>query len=150
MPGHATDPFDLDRFVRAQAVNYADALAEMRAGRKVTHWSWYVLPQLRGLGSSGMAERYALSGLPEAKAYLDHLVLGARLRECIAAMNGHAGRSAASILGGVDAMKFHSCVTLFAQVAGEGSVFHAALARFFDGVPDAATLAILRRAGGSG
>lgn len=150
MPRHDDDPFDLDRFVRAQAVNYADALAEMRAGRKVTHWSWYVLPQIRGLGSSAMATRYAISGLPEAKAFLDHAVLGARLAECIAAMNDHAGRSAASILGGIDAVKFHSCLTLFAQVAGEGSVFHAALARFFDGVPDAATLAILQSAEGSG
>ena len=150
MPRHDDDPFDLDRFVRAQAVNYADALAEMRAGRKVTHWSWYVLPQVRGLGSSALAVRYAISGLAEAKAFLDHPLLGARLAECVAAMSVHAGRSAASILGAVDAMKFHSCVTLFAQVAGEGSVFHAALARFYDGVPDAATLAILQRAAGSG
>lgn len=149
MPRHDDDPFDLDRFVRAQAVNYADALAEMRAGRKVTHWSWYVLPQVRGLGSSAMAVRYAISGLAEAKAFLDHPVLGPRLAESVAAMNGHAGRSAASILGGIDAMKFHSCVTLFALAAGEGSVFHAALARFFDGIPDAATLAILQRAAGS-
>lgn len=150
MPRHDDDPFDLDRFVRAQAVNYADALAEMRAGRKVTHWSWYVLPQVRGLGSSGMSVRYAISGLPEAKAFLDHPVLGARLAECVAAMNDHAGRSAASILGCVDAMKFHSCLTLFAQVAGEGSVFQAALGRFFNGVPDAVTLDVLQRAAGSG
>ncbi|MFO1317301.1 MAG: DUF1810 domain-containing protein [Burkholderiales bacterium] len=150
MPRHDDDPFDLDRFVRAQEVNYADALAEMRAGRKVTHWSWYVLPQVRGLGSSGMSVRYAISGLPEAKAYLDHPVLGTRLRECVAAMNGHAGRSAASILGGIDARKFHSCLTLFAQAAGTGSIFHEALATFFSGMPDSATVAILERMAAGG
>jgi uncharacterized protein (DUF1810 family) len=142
---HPHDPFDLDRFVQAQAAHYADALAELRAGRKRTHWSWYVLPQIAGLGASAMSVRYALSGLAEARAYLAHPLLGTRLRECVAAMTIHAGRSAAAILGDIDALKFHSCVTLFARVAEPDSPFHRALAQYFAGTPDAATLAILAR-----
>ena len=137
------DPYDLARFVAAQSSNYADALAELRAGCKRTHWSWYVLPQLAGLGASAMSVRYAISGLAEARAYLAHPLLGARLRECVAAMNGPDGLAAAAILGEVDALKCHSCITLFAQVAEPGSPFHEALARYFAGVPDAATLALL-------
>lgn len=138
-----TDPFDLGRFEQAQAVNYEAALAELRAGRKRTHWSWYVLPQIRGLGSSVMAVRYAISGLAEAQAYLAHPVLGPRLRECVAAMNAHRDQSAAAILGEIDARKFHSCVTLFAQVAETDSPFRVAMARYFAGSQDAATLAML-------
>lgn len=137
------DPHDLQRFVEAQAVNYADAIAELRAGRKRTHWSWYVLPQIRGLGTSPMSVRYAISGLPEAAAYLDHPVLGARLRECVATLNGHEGLTAAAILGDIDAKKLHSCLTLFAGVADAGSPFHDALARYFAGAPDPVTVAIL-------
>ena len=137
------DPHDLDRFVAAQSATYADALAELRAGCKRTHWSWYVLPQLAGLGSSAISVRYAIAGPDEARAYLAHPLLGARLRECVAAMNRHEGTAAAAILGEVDARKFHSCATLFAQVAEPGSCFHEALARYFAGVPDAATLARL-------
>jgi uncharacterized protein (DUF1810 family) len=137
------DPHDLARFVTAQSANYADALAELRAGRKRTHWSWYVLPQLAGLGASAMSVRYAISGLAEARAYLAHPLLGARLRECVVAMNGHEGLTAAAVLGEVDARKFHSCITLFAQVAEPCSPFHAALDRYFAGVPDAATLSLL-------
>ena len=123
------DPYDLQRFVDAQAANYADAIAELRAGRKRTHWSWYVLPQIRGLGTSPMSVRYALSGQPEAKAYLDHPALGARLRECIAALNAHDGLTAVAVLGDIDARKLHSCLTLFAGVAEAGSPFHEALDR---------------------
>ncbi len=137
------DTFDLERFVRAQAINYDTALAELRAGRKRTHWSWYVLPQLVGLGSSAMARQYGLSGLDEARAYLAHPLLGGRLRECVAAMNGHGGSDAAEVLGDVDARKFRSCVTLFAQVAEDHSPFHVALDRYFDGAPDPATMAML-------
>lgn len=139
------DAFDLGRFERAQAANYQDALAELRAGCKRTHWSWYVLPQIQGLGASAMSVRYAISSLEEARHYLAHPVLGARLRECVAAMNGHKGRSAAAMLGDIDARKFHACLTLFAQVAEPGSPFHAALAQYFSGKQDAATLAILAR-----
>lgn len=146
-----TDPHDLARFVAAQQADYPQALAELRAGRKRTHWIWYVLPQLRGLGSSGMSVRYGVGSMAEARAYLAHPVLGARLRECVAAINAHEGRSADDILGAVDARKFRSSATLFAQVAGPGSVFQQALDRYFQGQPDPATLAILaaRAADGS-
>lgn len=139
------DAYDLNRFVAAQAAQYAAALAELRAGRKRTHWIWYVLPQIQGLGSSAMSVRYAISGLPEAGAYLDHPTLGTRLRECVAAMNAHTGSTAVAILGDIDAKKFHSCVTLFARVAEAGSPFHEALAKYFAGAGDPATLAILAR-----
>jgi uncharacterized protein (DUF1810 family) len=143
MPTQPDDPFNLRRFLEAQDINYSQALAEMRAGRKQSHWSWYVLPQIRGLGSSAMSVRYALSGLAEAAAYLDHPVLGARLRECVAAMNAHRGTSAEAILGDIDARKFQSCLTLFARVAPAGSPFHAGLDIFFSGAEDPATLARL-------
>lgn len=138
-----TDPFDLERFVQAQDRNYGDAIAELRAGRKRTHWSWYVLPQLRGLGTSAMSVRYGLSGLPEARAFLDHPVLGPRLAACVAAVNGHGGTTPEAILGAIDARKFHACVTLFSRAAPPGSVFHEALARHFAGQPDALTLSRL-------
>lgn len=135
--------FDLERFVEAQADNYAFALAELRAGKKQTHWSWYVLPQIKGLGSSAMSFRYAISGAREAKAYLDHPVLGSRLQETVAAIGVHENSSAVEILGAVDAQKFHSCVTLFAAVSAKGSPFHQALARHFSNSPDQTTLKIL-------
>jgi uncharacterized protein (DUF1810 family) len=140
--------FDLERFVEAQSENYDEALAELRAGEKRTHWSWYVLPQIQGLGMSAMSVRFAISGAQEARAYLDHPVLGARLRESVAAINAHKTLSAADILGSVDAQKFHSCATLFASVSAEGSPFHVALARFFSNIPDRNTLAILTKLGG--
>jgi len=143
MPDRTQDPFDLDRFVKAQSENYEEALAELRAGQKRTHWSWYVLPQIRGLGSSEMSVRYAISGAPEARAYLRHGVLGARLLECVAAINAHKSLSAANILGPVDAQKFHSCATLFAAVSAEGSPFHIALGKYFSGAHDRNTVAIL-------
>lgn len=139
------DPFALSRFVQAQAENYEEALAELRAGRKRTHWSWYVLPQIQGLGLSAMSVRYAISGLAEAQEYLAHPVLGSRLRECIAAMNAHSDRSASAILGEIDAHKFHSCITLFARIAEPDSSFHLALAKYFSNSQDQATLAILKQ-----
>lgn len=138
----AGDPWELERFVQAQAVGYDQALVELRAGCKRTHWIWYVLPQLAGLGHSAMARRYAISGLAEAHAYLAHPLLGARLRECVAAMNAHPDLSAQAILGTVDALKFRSCLSLFLLVAPGGEPFQRALARFFDGAPDPATLAL--------
>lgn len=137
------DPFDLNRFLEAQAASYRQALSELRAGRKRTHWSWYILPQLHGLGSSPMSVRYAIGSLAEAKAYLDHPVLGARLRECVAAMNAHEESSASRILGEIDALKFRSCLTLFSQAGGSERVFRDALNKYFGGQADAATLAIL-------
>jgi uncharacterized protein (DUF1810 family) len=144
------DPYDLNRFVEAQASNYGAALAELRAGSKRTHWSWYVFPQIRGLGSSPASVRYALGSKAEAVAYLEHEVLGPRLRECVKAMNAHGGLSASEILGDIDAKKFRSCLTLFAQAAPSERVFSDALKKYFDGELDAATLAILaRRHGGA-
>ena len=139
----ADDPFDLERFVEAQRENHACALAELRAGLKESHWSWYVLPQVVGLGSSPKSRRYAIRSLAEAKAYLAHPVLGARLRECVAALNGHAGLSAEQILGDVDAQKLRSCLTLFLRADRSEVLFAEALARLFDGREDTATVAIL-------
>ncbi len=149
MPSREQDRFDLNRFVEAQAENYGEALAELRAGAKRTHWSWYVLPQIKGLGLSPMSVRYAISGIQEARAYLSHPVLGARLRETVSAINSHQGLSAADILGSVDAQKFHSCATLFAAVSAEGSPFHVALAKYFSGTRDRNTLSILEKQTGS-
>ena len=135
----------LQRFVDAQARDYDQALAELQAGRKRTHWIWYVLPQLRGLGRSAMADAYGLADGDEARAYLAHPVLGPRLRECVQALLAHAGRPAAVMLGEVDAMKLRSCLTLFAAVAPEEPLFHAALQAFHGGQPDAQTLRLLGR-----
>ena len=140
--------FDLNRFVEAQGSNYHDALAELRAGRKRSHWSWYVLPQLRGLGTSPMSIRYGLSGLAEARAYLEHPLLRARLQETVAALLGHGNLSAAQILGQVDARKLQSCLTLFNVADGHDPAFRLALDKFFAGVEDPATLAMLRPAFG--
>ncbi len=137
------DPYDLQRFLEAQAASYHQAFAELRAGRKRTHWVWYILPQIHGLGSSPMSVRYAIRSRAEARAYLEHPILGARLRQCVAAVNAPEGISAVEIFGTVDAAKFRSCCTLFAEVAGPEPVFAEALNRYFAGQPDPATLAIL-------
>ena len=134
----------LERFVRAQEGVYEQALAELQAGAKVSHWMWFVLPQIAGLGRSDMARRYALSGLDEAAAYAAHPVLGARLRECTDAMLGWAGqRSARAILGGIDALKFASSMTLFEAACPGEERFAAALEVFNGGVRDRATLDLL-------
>ena len=138
------DPFHLSRFVEAQAKDYSAALAELRAGRKHSHWIWYVLPQLRGLGSSSMATFYGIGSVQEAEAYLAHPVLGPRLRECVAAMNGLEGLSAEQVLGPVDAAKFRSCLTLFSIVDPGESIFSRALKKYFADIPDEATLARVR------
>lgn len=131
---------DLQRFVDAQQPVYAGALEELREGRKRTHWMWFVLPQLRGLGHSAMAERYGLADADEARAYLAHPVLGPRLLECVGAMLVHPEREAEAILGSVDAMKFRSCLTLFMLAAPQVPEFVQALHRFFCGVPDPRTV----------
>jgi len=135
--------FDLDRFVRAQEKDYSQALAELKAGRKQTHWIWYVLPQLGALGRSPMAREYGIAGRAEAAAYLAHPVLGPRLVACVQAVLGHADRSAVEILGEVDAMKFRSCLTLFQAVARGESCFTKALEIFYQAHPDTQTLRIL-------
>lgn len=134
--------FDLQRFVRAQAETYEPALAELRAGRKRSHWMWFIFPQLRGLGRSETSRFYGLEGLAEARAYLAHPVLGPRLRESLAAVAAAPG-NAEEIMGPVDGMKLRSCATLFARVAPEEPLFAAVLDRFFDGRPDPATDALV-------
>ncbi len=139
-PAEMQPPASLDRFVRAQERDYAQALAELKAGRKRTHWIWYILPQLRDLGRSPMAREYGIEGRAEAAAYLAHPVLGPRLMACVHAILGHAERSAVEILGAVDAMKFRSCLTLFHAVAPGEPCFAKALQVFYDGKPGAETL----------
>lgn len=134
---------ELQRFLDAQANDYRQALSELRAGAKRSHWIWYVLPQIRGLGSSSTAQRYAIADRAEAEAYLAHEVLGARLRECVAAILQHRSRTARQILGTPDDLKFRSCLTLFREVAPHEPLFQAALDAFYGGEPDARTLAIL-------
>lgn len=133
----------LDRFLQAQERDYDTALAELRAGRKRTHWIWYVLPQLAGLGRSPMATAYGLAGQAEAVAYFNHPILGARLVASVKAILAHAGCDITGILGEVDALKFRSCLTLFASVASHEACFEAALAAFYGGVPDSRTLELL-------
>ena len=140
---HSGDPFDLQRFVDAQARNYADAIAELRAGEKRSHWMWYVVPQYAGLGRSPTAVRFAIGSLDEAKAYLRHHILGPRLVECANAVLAVKGVTARDIFGSTDAMKLHSSATLFSRIAEPGSVFDRILERYFEGKPDKRTLDLL-------
>jgi uncharacterized protein (DUF1810 family) len=135
------DRYDLERFVEAQAGVYEQVCAELRAGRKRSHWMWFVFPQIRGLGSSPTAVKYAISGREEARAYLEHGVLGPRLQECVGIVVGVQGKTVEEIFGYPDDLKFHSSVTLFAEVEGPWQrVFHEALEKYFGGVEDQATL----------
>ena len=136
------DPYHLERFVAAQdsGGTYQRALAELRAGRKTSHWMWFIFPQVAGLGFSAMAQRYAISGVAEARAYLGHPVLGPRLRACAGAIAAADDSTADRILGPVDAMKLRSSMTLFAVAGPQEAVFGEVLARYFDGEPDEATL----------
>lgn len=142
-----TDPYDLNRFVEAQAVNYASALAELHAGRKRSHWMWYVFPQMKGLGSSAMSVRYGIRSEEEASAYLQHPVLGARLIECAEAVLAIDNRSASEIFGSPDDMKLRSCATLFAHVSPPGSAFERILDQYYSSERDPNTLNLLARAG---
>jgi uncharacterized protein (DUF1810 family) len=141
-----TDPHDLQRFLNAQAPVYATVCEELRAGRKRSHWMWYIFPQLQGLGTSPMAQRYAIASLDEAKAYLAHPVLGARLRECASLVAGMEGRSIENIFGYPDDMKFRSCMTLFSRAAPGEAIFADCLQKYFGGEPDRLTLDSLPRA----
>ena len=134
---------DLDRFVASQDGVYDQALAELRRGAKTSHWMWFVFPQIAGLGRSAMAQAYAIGSADEARAYLAHAVLGPRLIEATQAVTAARG-SAETILGGIDAVKLRSSMTLFAHVADDPAPFRAALDRFFDGADDPATIALLR------
>lgn len=140
-PDAPRDPFHLERFVLAQRDAYGHALAEIRAGRKRTHWMWFVFPQVQGLGHSDMARRYAITGADEARAYLAHPLLGPRLLEITGALLALEGRTAHEIFGSPDDMKLRSSATLFASVSPPGSVFEQLLAVYFSGAADQATLA---------
>ena len=135
--------FDPSRFLKAQEPVYAAVLRELRSGRKRTHWMWFVFPQLAGLGHSFMATHYGLADLDQARLYLRHPVLGARLKECTRLMNALEGRSAYDILGDPDETKFRSSMTLFKRAGPSGGVFATALARYFAGEEDEVTLARL-------
>ena len=138
------DPYDLDRFVRAQETDYDQAFSEIRSGRKRTHWMWYVFPQLEGLGTSLNSIRYSISGIGEARAYLAHPVLGPRLMECAAAVLHHEALTASAIFAYPDDMKLRSSATLFASVSPAGSAFHRIIDKFFQGQPDERTLRLLQ------
>lgn len=140
---NADDPFNLQRFVEAQGGSYEMALGEVKNGQKITHWMWYIFPQIAGLGESDMARKYAIVSLDEAREYLTHWVLGPRLREISAACLAHRDKTANEIFGSIDTMKLRSSMTLFAQVAEPGSVFEQVLDAFFDGAPDERTLELL-------
>ena len=136
------DPFQ--HFLDAQAPVYETVLAELRAGQKRTHWTWFIFPQLAGLGSSPRAQRFALHSLEEARAYLAHPILGTRLIECTKALLHHDGLTAEQILGPVDAMKLRSSMTLFAAASERGSIFQAVLGSLFEAVPDPKMLELLQ------
>jgi uncharacterized protein (DUF1810 family) len=144
-PPAAGDPYALERFVEAQEEVYEQALAEIRGGRKETHWMWYIFPQLEGLGFSGMARHYAIRTVGEAEAYLRHPVLGPRLVGCVEALLGVQGRTASDIFGSPDDVKLRSCATLFDFVSPTGSVFEQLLDRYFHGERDRRTLQLLGR-----
>ena len=135
------EPYDLNRFVAAQDAHgtYQQAVAELRRGRKTSHWMWFVFPQVAGLGHSPVSRTYAISSLDEARAYLAHPVLGPRLVECATIVAQTPDRTAEQVFGGVDALKLRSCATLFHRAAPQEPVFASVLARFFDGRPDPAT-----------
>lgn len=134
------DPFDLARFVEAQQRDYQQAIDELRAGAKRSHWIWYVFPQLRGLGRSEMAEHYGISGLDEARAYLAHPLLGKRLEDCARALLSHRGRPVRQIMGSPDDLKLRSSMTLFQAAAPQQPLFAEVLQAFYEGEQDAATL----------
>ncbi|HJU71635.1 MAG TPA: DUF1810 domain-containing protein [Paucimonas sp.] len=134
------DPYHLQRFVDAQQPVYRTVCAELSSGRKRSHWMWFIFPQIKGLGSSDMARRFAISSLEEAKAYLAHPILGARLRECSRLVAEADNRAIESIFGYPDYLKFHSSMTLFARAAADREVFVECLQKYFGGEPDPLTL----------
>ena len=139
----ASDPYDLDRFVRAQGRDYDRALEEIRRGRKRSHWMWYVFPQFEGLGFSSASRLYSIKSVAEAAAYLAHPILGPRLTECAEAALSVEGRSAFEIFGSPDDMKLRSSATLFARMSPPASAFHRLLDRYFQGEPDRKTLELM-------
>ncbi len=145
LPSDGADPFDLRRFADAQDRVYDTVLAELSAGAKRSHWIWFVFPQLRGLGHSATAQRYGISSLDEARAYLAHPTLGPRLRECARLVSQIDDRSAGDIFGSPDDLKVHSSMTLFARATDDNADFRAVLDKFYDGTEDALTVERLAR-----
>jgi len=143
MTADPADPYDLSRFVQAQAEVYEQALSEIRNGRKRSHWMWYIFPQYAGLGSSPTSKRYAIRSLAEAEAYLRHPVLGPRLSQCAEAALAVTGQSAADVFGFPDDLKLRSCATLFARVSPPGSVFERLLDHYFGGARDDETVRLV-------
>jgi uncharacterized protein (DUF1810 family) len=144
VPSHnGSMPFDLERFVDAQDGVYESVLRELRAGRKSGHWIWFIFPQLTGLGRSEMSRFYGLASLDEARAYLDHPILGTRVRECVSAVLGTSGATADQIFGSLDAMKVRSSMTLFHSAAADEPLFVEVLERFYGGAADAETESLL-------
>ena len=139
MTSDLSDPFDLQRFLDAQNRVYDEVCAELRSGHKRGHWIWFIFPQLRGLGSSDMATQYGIASREEAAAYLDHPLLGPRLRECARLVNLVEGRPIEQILGPPDDLKFRSSMTLFARVASDDQIFKDVLDKYFGGEPDPVT-----------
>lgn len=140
-----SDPYNLARFVEAQDGNYGQVLQELGGGRKSSHWIWYIFPQIAGLGFTATSRRYSITSLDEARAYLEHPLLGPRLVECVNLMLSHKDLGAGQILGGMDAVKFRSSLTLFRLADDQNPVFDEALTHFFGGDPDSRTLDALQK-----
>ena len=138
-------PFDLNRFVEVQEDLFPDALTEIKNGLKQSHWMWFIFPQIAGLGFSSLTQKYAITGKDEAVAYLQHPILGPRLKEITTVLLEHEGKSAFEIFGSTDTMKLKSCMTLFATVSPENSVFYQVLEKYFGGEQDSRTIEILSR-----
>ncbi len=136
----ASDPYNLDRFVRAQNSVYEEVLSELKNAAKVSHWMWFIFPQIKGLGRSPTSIEFAITSREEARAYLHHSLLGPRLKECTRLVLLTEGRSIEQIFGSPDDMKFRSSMTLFAQVSPDDDIFMKALQKYFQGVPDQLTL----------
>ena len=145
-PSNSGDPYDLNRFVQAQEDDYEQALAEIRGGRKRSHWMWYIFPQFDGLWNSSTSKRYSIKSVAEAEAYLRHPVLGPRLVECAEAALGVQGRTALEVFGPPDDKKLRACATLFAHVSSPGSAFHQLLDKYFQGRRSSKTLSLLASA----
>ncbi len=140
----AVDPYDLARFLEAQQGDYQVALGELKAGEKRSHWMWYIFPQIDGLGFSSTAKFYAIKSVAEARAYLAHPVLGARLVDCARAVLGIEGKTASQILGTPDDLKLKSCATLFSRISPADSIFEDLLAKYYEGKPDAKTVQLMQ------
>ena len=136
----SNDRYNLQRFVTAQERVFDLVLGELRAGTKMSHWIWFIFPQVRGLGRSPISQEYAISGRDEANAYLQHPLLGSRLKQCTQLVLQVEGQSALDIFGSPDDMKFRSCMTLFAEVSPDDDIFQCALQKYYDGDPDQLTL----------